>query len=174
MKPTDHTLGLTQERLKKLLQYDPETGIFVWIGSKSRRVKNGSPAGCVSKATGYLLIKIGYRHFTASRLAWLYMTGEWPENLVDHEDTDRLNNRWSNLRAATHAGNMQNKPVQKNTRSGLKGAHCASNPGRKKKWVAHIRVGGTLRHLGYFATPEEAHVAYTSAAKEAFGEFARS
>lgn len=105
----------------------------------------------------------------AARLAWLYMTGEWPACQVDHKDANEGNDAWSNLRAASHAENMRNKKACKSTYSGFKGV------GRnRKKWAARIRVDGTLKHLGTFTNPEEAHAAYAKAAEAHFGQFARA
>jgi len=174
MPPTDVLTGLTQERLKSLLHYEPGTGVFTWLVWRPNGVKIGDQAGTIHKKSGYRLIKIDGRAYIASRLAWLYMTGEWPECLVDHEDTDRANNAWANLRVATNTQNQHNSNVQKNTLSRLKGVHFKSDGQRAKRWGSHIRIGGRLNFLGYFAHPEEAHAAYSKAAKAAFGQFARA
>jgi len=171
---TDHLTGLTQARLKEMLRYDPETGVFVWLVWRPNGVKVGDEAGVIHKDTGYLRIKIDNRPYEASRLAWLYMTGALPASRVDHEDTHKLNNRWGNLRLASASQNGANRYIQKNNTSGYKGVHYAPNRTSYKKWAAHIRVDGILKTLGYFAKPEEAHVAYTQAALASFGAFARS
>lgn len=173
MPPKDLQTGLTQARLKSLLNYEPETGVFSWLVNRPNGVKIGDEAGRIS-AAGYRLIKIDGRAYTGARLAWLYMTGEWPSNLIDHADTDKSNNAWVNLRAASYAENIRNRHVQRNTRSGLKGVHYAPTRTSYKKWAAHIRVEGVLKHLGYFAQPEEAHAVYAKAAESFFGQFARS
>jgi hypothetical protein len=92
---------LTAERLRELLDYDPETGVFTRriTTGRNRRWKAGDKvSGRPSATTGYLGIGIGKRRYAAHRLAWLWMTGEWPKNLMDHRDCDRTNNRWVNLR----------------------------------------------------------------------------
>lgn len=172
--PSDHLTGLTQARLKELVHYDPETGVFTWLVWRPNGIKVGDEAGVVRKDTGYRLIKIDYRSYIASRLAWLYMTGSFPPSRVDHEDTDKLNNRWCNFRLATASQNAANSRLSQRNTSGFKGVHYAKNRTSFKKWAAHIRVDGVLKTLGYFAKPEEAHVAYTEAARAAFGAFARS
>ena len=165
---------LTAEHLRSILDYDPETGIFTWR-SNPQRAKNwntrrsGKPAGGSDCQYGYISIRIGHALYQAHRLAWLYMTGEWPISMVDHIDVDPTNNRWSNLRAATKAENMRNLPTPKHNTSGLKGA---TKVGRNR-WVAQIQHNGKNNYLGTFATAEEAHEAYCRKAKELFGEYAR-
>lgn len=173
MRPTDFLGSLTADRLKSLLKYEPETGIFTWLVARSRNKPAGTIAGSVS-TRGYCLIRVDGRRYYAHRLAWLYMVGEWPSEQVDHADTDKLNNCWRNLRAATHAQNISNRAVHKTTESGLKGAYYKRGPLRAKPWASIIKLGPKTKHLGYFHTPEEANAAYAKAAGEAFGDFARS
>lgn len=173
MQPTDRLAGLTQSRLKELLAYDPATGEFSWLVAASRRVKAGQRAGSLCVTTGYRMVKVDGRDYLAHRLAFLFMTGEWPEDRLDHENLNKADNRWANLRPATFAENIRNRGVQKNTQSGLKGVHFAPTRTSFKKWAAHIRIDGVLKTLGYFANPEDAHAAYAQAATENFGQFAR-
>lgn len=173
MLAKDCTVGLTQERLKALLHYDPATGIFTWVGSKSRRVKNGSRADRPNDK-GYRVLKIGERVFYCHRLAWLYTTGAWPTDRVDHINLDKGDCRWANLRAATFAENLRNRGPNKNAKSGLKGAYRKHDALRAKPWSSAIHVGGKVIHLGTFSTPEEANAAYREAAVKHFGQFARS
>ena len=91
---------LTYERLRELLHYDPETGAFTWIKSTYRKGQPGTPAGCLSKRLGYILIGIDKRLYYAHRLAFLWMTKQWPEKEVDHINLDKADNRWANLRPA--------------------------------------------------------------------------
>ena len=173
MQPRDHLRGLTHERLLALLHYEPATGAFTWRVTIGPNAQAGSAAGSVNSA-GYRKVKIDGVDYYMHRLAWLYVNGEWPVDRIDHENLDKGDLRWDNLRPATYAENIRNRPVQKNTRSGLKGVHYAPTRTSFKKWAAHIRVDGVLKTLGYFALPEEAHAAYAKAAEAAFGEFARS
>ena len=172
--PSDHLTGLSQARLKELLHYDPETGVFVWLVWRPNGVKVGDKAGIIHKDTGYLRIKIDSRYYVASRLAWLYMTGNFPAFRLDHEDMDKSNTRWRNLRPASPSQNGANRTAPRNNTSGYKGVHYAPWRTSYKKWAAHIRVDGILKTLGHFAKPEEAHAAYVNAARTAFGAFARS
>lgn len=158
-------MELTQERLKELLRYDPDTGLFTWIVGNGRRTDQaGRRAGCPN-AKGYIRISVDQRAYMAHRLAWLYMTGKWPEQFIDHENLDKGDNRWGNLREATKAQNNANQPAR--TSSGLKGAYWSD---ASMSWQAKINN----RYLGSYSTAEEAHAAYMDAAQEQFGEFARA
>jgi hypothetical protein len=112
---------------------------------------------------------IRHVNYHAHRLAWLYMTGAWPTGgEVDHIDTDRGNNVWTNLRDSTRRQNGSNVDIRSNNTSGFKGvSRC------RAKWTAHITVNYQAMHLGVFDTKEEAHAAYVEAAKRLHGEFAR-
>lgn len=92
-----------------------------------------------------------------------------PSELVDHVDSNGLNNQRSNLRLATFIENNRNQRLRKDSTSGLKGAIPY-----RGKWRSSIKFNGKLVHLGDFSTPEEAHAAYCEAAKRYFGEFART
>lgn len=99
---------LTVVQLKELLHYNPETGVFTWARSVGQRARIGRVAG--SKVpSGYIKISVSKRVYSAHRLAWLYMTGSWPENEIDHVDNNPSNNAFSNLRAATKSQNAQNR-----------------------------------------------------------------
>lgn len=106
----------------------------------------------------------------AHRLAFLYMTGSWPVNRVDHKDCNPLNNAFINLRQATASQNAANRGVDKRNTSGYKGVSFYKPLGR---WVAHIRHNYRLKSLGYFDTKEEAAEAYKKAAEAAFGDFSK-
>lgn len=160
--------SLTAAQLRELLHYDPSTGIFTWRVAPA----NNTPAGSVAGADcdGYRLIRVAGGRYRAHRLAWLYMTGEWPSCQVDHRDTDRSNNRWGNLRLATTSQNKANMGKRADNTSGFKGVRWYPPT---KRWVAAIGFQGTRKTIGYFATPEAAHAAYCAEASRLFGEFAR-
>ena len=164
-----------QATLHEWFDYDPTTGIFVW--KKEPRLigpRLGMVAGS-RRRTGYIFIKFpGMGIFAAHRLAWIYVHGiQIGGAEIDHIDGDPSNNAIANLRIATSSQQKQNRRVQSNNRSGLKGAYYhAAHKG--KKWRSQIKVGDTLIFLGYFHTAEEAHAAYGAAAVEYFGEFARA
>lgn len=160
--------AIDHARLLEVLDYDPETGIFKWKVAISNFVKPGSRAGRV-REDGYRAISFGERLYTAHRLAWFYVNGVWPADMLDHINRDRDDNRIANLRGATRGQNMQNRAVSSDNLSGLKGVQ----KGKWNRWTARITVGGKRKRIGWFDTPEEAHAAYLAAAKQYFGEFAR-
>lgn len=161
-------MKLTAERLRELLHYNPETGVFTWLEAR-RCGRTGKNAGTL-KPNGYVEIEIEQRSYKAHRLAFLYMTGEWPDADVDHKNRRRADNRWTELRPASRAENLANSGPRRNNTSGFKGVSKRADTGR---WRAQFRVGGKSVALGSFDTPEEAHQAYMAAAREHFGEFAR-
>jgi hypothetical protein len=158
------------EQVRQLLNYEPDTGRLVWRVTSGRAIA-GREAGGISKDIGYRrirLLKSGI--FLTHHLVWLILKGEWPKRL-DHIDGDRLNNRIENLRECTQSQNLANTGKLSTNTSGIKGVnwHKAS-----QRWLAQIKVRGKQRHLGVFKTKEEAGVVYAAAAKEAFGDFART
>jgi hypothetical protein len=167
--------GLTQERVRDLLDYDPETGIFTWKNDKfafgkARCCRAGDVAGG-RNVHGYWQICIDYRVLLAHRLAWLYVTGQWPDGQIDHVNGDKADNRFENLRVANNSENMRNRRRYSNNRSGLKGVSFSKV---KNCFRASIQVDNKWKHLGYFNCPTAAHLAYCRAAKALHGEFARS
>ncbi|MCM8735974.1 HNH endonuclease [Azospirillum sp. A1-3] len=159
---------LTQSRLKALLHYEPDTGAFKWLVATNNSVRVGQVAGCVG-GHGYVQIRLDGRQYLAHRLAWLYMTGEWPDADLDHINRVKSDNRLANLREATRSKNMGNKSMSKNNSSGVKGVTWDKSRG---KWQAKIMENGNNRFLGHFTDLDAAASAYASAAREYFGEFA--
>lgn len=160
--------GLTQARLREVLSYDPETGVFTRLVATSNRVAVGSDAG-TTRIDGYIQIHIDGRLYSAHRLAWLYMTGEWPSDKVDHINRRKFDNRWGNLREANTSQNACNSLVRIDNTSGVRGVSFCKTTNR---WRALIVVNGKRRHLGRFDDIGSAAAAYAVAAREAFGEFA--
>ncbi len=110
----------TYERVKEILSYDPATGLFKWIKTLSNRAQAGNVAGCYRK-DGYLVIRFDGKLYLGHRLAWLLVTGNWPKQEIDHKDGNPSNNKWGNLREATHSENITNQAAHKNNKLGLKG-----------------------------------------------------
>lgn len=168
-------VGLTAKRLRQLLSYDPETGLFTRLVDRCKH-RAGEIAGSISDV-GYTVIGVDGKTYQASRLAVLWMTGEWPPNEVDHRDNDPQNNKWANLRPATRAEQTRNVRSKCNV-LGFKGvtAHLPG-PGNRRttvRYQASIRIDGRQTYLGSFGTPEEAHAKYVSKAREVFGDFTNS
>jgi hypothetical protein len=148
------TANLTAQRLRELLDYNPETGVFtrrISIG----RGKAGEVAG--GRWFGYWRVCVDYTTYTAHRLAWLYVTGAWPEHEVDHINGDGRDNRFVNLRDVRRQTNSENRRSKGAKRLG---AHFVP---RVNRWRAMIATSGKRMHLGYFPTEEEAHRAYLAA-----------
>lgn len=175
---------LTHERLRRLIDYDPDTGVFTWLTRDRSEFANdnvygtwntryaGTTAGVLDRSVGYVKIAIDDRKHWGHRLAWFWMTGEWPTCEVDHRNGHRNDNRWANLRAADKAQQQANVGLRSDNQSGFKGV--CRNHQNGKPWRATIRKDGRQRHLGFFDTAAEAGAAYARAAVEHFGEFARA
>ena len=161
--------GLTAERLRELLSYDPETGVFTWVARPAQYILAGAVAGGVNNE-GYWMIKIDGRTYSGHRLAWLWVKGEWPSSDIDHKNLDKSDNRFSELRLATESQNLANSKVRKDNTTGLKrvGWHK-----RDRVWYSNIQINGKQKYLGSFKCPAAAYFAYIIAADNAFGEFAR-
>ena len=164
---------ITAERLRELLNYDPETGIWTRIAKPTPRANRSQPGdvvGCLDH--GYLRIGIDGAHYYAHDLAWLYMTGEWPSQGIDHWDLDGTNNRFLNLRKATQSQNLANTRIQSNNTSGIKGVHEVRSAA-KKRWLAFGKIHGKRINIGTFYTKAEAATARREWAEQTFKEFAR-
>lgn len=144
-KPAERKL--TQARLKELLHYDPLSGLFTWLVVRGGK-HVGDVAGSVCRARGkdYRRIRLDDELIMAHRLAWLYVHGEWPEDELDHEDGDGLNNRISNLRPADRLQNNKNASLRKDNRTGVPGVY-EMQPGRFQVTIKHR---GQTHYLGRF------------------------
>ena len=148
---------ITAEEVRRLFHYDPDTGVFTRLINR-HRFKSGDVAGSVSNE-GYVCIKIHKTTYKAHRLAFLFMSGSFPDNQVDHINGNRADNRWSNLREVSFNGNVHNqRKAQAPNKSGLLGV----SP-NNKRWKATISCNGKYHYLGTFDTPDQAHQAYVTA-----------
>ena len=157
--------------VRKLFDYDPETGLLRWRVNISKHAA-GAVAGSRS-SRGYISIRYEGRHYLAHRLAFLWMEGRWPEPQIDHRNKNVVDNRWGNLREATASQNAANKHVLPMNKVGMKGVVLIERYG-VSKFEAKIRVAGRQIYLGRFETAQEAHAAYCNAAEKHFGAFART
>lgn len=131
------------EELRQRVIYNPNTGEFTWRIDRGKKYKAGDRAGS-AHSKGYVTVRLDNRLYFAHRLAWLYMTGNWP-SMIDHVNQCRSDNRWNNLREVTPEQNQSNRNVR--------GIHRHTQTGR---WVAQISVRGKTIHLGCFDDEETA------------------
>lgn len=145
-------MKLTKEELSEELHYNQATGKFIRRIARSNSVKIGEEAGNVG-GTGYRHIYVNGRRFLAHRLAFLYVTGEFPIGEVDHINGERSDNRWTNLRAVSNVQNSRNQKKPVTNTSGHIGVcwHSAAS-----KWMAQIQLGRRNKYLGLFDKIEDA------------------
>lgn len=147
--------NITVDYLKKILSYNPDTGVFTWIKRTTRADLLGKQAGNVH-SSGYVRIAIHNKKIFAHRLAWLYMMGVWPTNHIDHIDGNRTNNIFKNLRDVTRSENLHNVyKAKKNNKTNLLGVSA-----HQGKWRMQIMFNGVKTRVSGFDTPEQAHKAY--------------
>jgi hypothetical protein len=139
--------------LRALLEYDPDTGEFVWRAGRNA----GKPAGSLDKINGYWIIRAGGRYYRRGRLAWLFSHGEWPVE-ADHRDRVKTNDRLANLRNTDRHGNCINRGFANDSKR-LTGVTMEGPTG----FHSSITVRGQRRYLGFFKTAEAAHQAYLTA-----------
>ena len=147
----------------QFLDYDPETGVFVFRAPDARHFSNlhrcnnwiainaGKVAGGTNKQ-GYVRLQIRGHKVPAHRYAWFCVHGYWPE-VVDHINGNPSDNRISNLRDVDESLNRMNQRQRSDNTSGVTGV-CFSKS--KRRWVAQICVRGVRRNLGHFHTKDEA------------------
>lgn len=152
---------ITQSKLKEFLRYDPESGVFTWLyrthnppsigwGSWNGRFA-GKEAGCIN-SEGYRTLTINGERYSAHRLVWLYVYGEWPDQ-IDHANHQRDDNRITNLRNGTVRANNQNRTLRSDNSSGIVGVSFNKT---RNKWHSYIYINGKSIHLGFFDGIEEA------------------
>lgn len=154
---------LTADRLRELLHYEPDSGVFVWRKTTSNKALEGDVAGCWSRDR--LLIGINRRLYQAHRLAWLYVHGRWPVGVIDHINGDARDNRLANLRDVTQTVNQQNRrKACAGSTSQLLGICWAKE---RQQWVAQIRIPGQgKKTLGYRNSEAEAYELYLAAKRK--------
>lgn len=162
---------ISWSELLERVAYDPSTGIFRWRSvAKTSPLQVGDRVGCQDKI-GRWVTKLSGRQYIMSRLAWFYMTGNWPTSLIDHINTDHTDDRWGNLREATYKQNCGNTSRHCDNKSGYKGVVWCKFT---KKWRGQINNRGKNIILGYSDDPAKAHEFYLDAARKYFGEYARA
>lgn len=162
---------LTQERLKELLDYNPDTGIFSYIKSRGNQMIPGDTAGYVHEG-GYVVLIIDGKKYRAHRLAFLYMDGDCLDGNIDVDHINRIrnDNRWLNLRKASRVENRRNSKINKNNTSGFKGVRW-----RKRKnggtWEASLKNCGNTFIIGCFKSKNDAALAVKALREKLHGEF---
>lgn len=155
----------TQSQVKKLLEYNPDTGLFT-CKIKRMRLDPGMIAGGKRK-DGYVVIYLQGKQYYAHRLAWLYMTGKFPKEDLDHINMNPSDNRWINLREASRSQNNYNRKVQRNNKIGYKGVYKH----RENQYKATAWINKKRTNIGSYRTPEEASEAYQNFVKDKHKEF---
>ena len=176
MKEKQKLNDLTQKYLKECLDYDPETGIFIWKERPLHHFKDGKKfkagsicnnwnsrysnkcAGTIN-GNGYIQFYIKNKVYLAHRLAFLYMEGYWPEYEMDHIDKDPSNNKWDNLRHVSRMCNMQNITKTSKNTTGVSGLIYNKNNSKHKKWSAVLYINNGRIFLGSYATFDDAVLA---------------
>lgn len=157
MKPTALP---TQERLRELFDYNPETGLFTRRINRGK-AKAGDVAGGITKK-GYLKITVDGTQYYAQRLALQYM-GLPLGKETDHINGDRTDNRIANLRAVTTIRNQRNTKLRTDNASGYRGVHWLK---KQERWEVQMRVEGKRIHLGTYVELDDAIAARIAADKE--------
>lgn len=160
-------IKLTAERVRRILDYNKDSGFFRWRFSKACCIRAGDIAGVLNSA-GYIRIKIDGKSYAAHRLAWLWSTGEWPKSEIDHINRKRSDNRIANLREATRSQNIQNGSHRINNRSGIRGV-CWDK--KSRMWLSSITAKGQ-RLASYHKTMMSAEAWYLFMAEVLHGEYA--
>ena len=162
---------LTADRLREALDYDPSSGAFRWRESRSGIVGGAGSVAGAPDGQGYRQIGIDGRLYREHRLAWMWVTGSWPADDLDHINGDRSDNRIENIRPATRSQNNANGRRPKDNTSGHKGV---SFDKKRQRWHAYVSKNYKRCHVGYFETLDEARLARAAAAERFYGEFARA
>ncbi len=141
----------SQQDLKELFKYNPETGSFIRFDGYFGQIDRT-----------YWYIVYGNERFQVHRLIWKLWHNEEPDQ-IDHINGDGLDNRLINLRNVNHITNCRNQKKKKNNTSGFNGVvyHKEAD-----KWMARVKINYKGIHIGLYNTPQEA--------KEARDEFIKT
>lgn len=115
---------ITQERLKHLIDYNKQTGIFRWKINRRGVAKAGDVAGHITTGKGgkrYIIISVDGSYYYGQQLAFMYVLGGFAKDQVDHKNGDASDNRWDNLRPVTAAENQRNARLRSDNTTGVPG-----------------------------------------------------
>jgi hypothetical protein len=159
---------MNQAELKEVLSYDAATGVFSFRVPKGGK-RPGDPVGSINEH-GYVRIGLGGKRYMAHHLAWLYVTGSLPQGEIDHRNRVRSDNRFANLRRASHSDNMKNAKWPNSF--GFRGVHRVGARYQARISIFDRRKGRSVqKSLGYYDTATEANEVYELAAQMTHGEF---
>lgn len=147
---------ITHSSLLESLHYNPDNGLFTWIKRVSNRVKIGDVAGSLSEA-GYIEIRFEGKLFKAHRLAWFYVHNKWPDEVIDHINNIKTDNRLCNLRDVAVTVNSSNSSKRSSSCSGYTGVTWCKN---SRKWRVKIQANGRHFHIGRYEQICDAVQAY--------------
>lgn len=148
---------LDSTRLRELLDYNPDTGVFTWVAPTNRRIRVGARTGQI-RPDGYVQLQVDGVRYLAHRVAWCYVYGDWPPGELDHINRARNDNRIANLHVVTRSENMRNQSAARGSNPYL-GVSLHKASGR---WAAQLSIAGHNTHLGLFDTAEQAQAAYAA------------
>jgi len=167
----------TAAAVRSRISYDQATGVLTRLAftDEAGRFWKERPVRVVTApdkaGRRYLQISLFGYPYLVHRVVYLIVTGRWPRRDIDHVNGDVTDNRWSNLRPASRSQNCANRGAAPSNRSGYKGVSLCADTGL---WRARVKFKGRSTCLGRFATPEDAYVAYTKAARRVHGQYARA
>lgn len=154
------------EAIKHFIAYDHEVGALFWKNNPNRSI---AAEKMIGRPNSWGHICFGFRGKTlmAHRVAWFIYYGTWPKYSIDHMNGNPSDNRIANLRDVPQCINQQNKRrAHKNNKTGLLGVSRHQKKNLQRPWRACIKAGGKSRTLGFYSTPEDAHLAYIAAKKK--------
>jgi hypothetical protein len=158
----------SQDKLRGLLRYDAQTGVLHWR-VRRKGVNSSMVAGVQNR--GYIVVRIDGELFLAHRIIWKLVTGDDPVDRIDHEDMNRSNNSWSNLREADNGKNMMNAGLRKDNSTGAKSVFWERH---SQSWRVRIGCNGVQHDFGRFKEFDAAVHAMTEARERLHGDFARA
>jgi hypothetical protein len=159
---------ITQQELHDVLEYNKDTGNFVWKVTVNYNSIKGSIAG-TSDNLGYIAIKIKGKRYLAHRLVWIYVYGTLPNSVLDHVNGIPYDNRLDNLRLATASENCRNCKTRIDNTTGIKNVGWSK---AYEKYVVRVKINNKSKHIGYFENIEDANKAAIEAREKYHGEFA--